>query len=63
MLPVLQVDYAYDATTAHQRHRQKGFIAVFGKFVEELESRIQGCLLRDGYRLAVFRDPSGDALS
>jgi len=62
MLAMLQVDDAHDAAAAHQGHREKRFVAVFRQFVEKLEARVMGRFLRDGHRLAMFRDPSSNAL-
>jgi len=60
---VLQVDGAHYASAAHERHREKGLVAVFGEFVEELEARVVRGFFGDGDGRVVFGNPSGDALT
>jgi hypothetical protein len=62
VLSVLQIDDTDHPAPAHQRHGEKSLITVFGKFVEKLEARIMGGVLRDRHRFAVLRDPSRDSL-
>jgi hypothetical protein len=63
VLAMLQIDDTHDATAAHQGHRQKCLVTVFRQFVEKLEARIVRRVFGNGYRFAMFRYPSGNALS
>jgi hypothetical protein len=62
-LAVLHVDDADGTSAAEERDGEKSFVAIFGKFVEELEARVLGSVAGDGYRLEVLGDPPGDALA
>ena len=62
-LPVLHVDDADGAAAAEEGDREERFVAIFGKFVEELEARVLRGVAGDGDGLEVLGDPSGDALA
>src|SRR5580692_11736220 len=62
MLAMLQVDDANHAPAAHQGHREKRLVAVFRQFVEKLEPWIVCRFFWNRNRLAMLRDPSGNAL-
>jgi hypothetical protein len=63
MLAMLQIDYAYNPSSAHQWNRKKGFVTVFREFMKKLEPRILRCALGNGYGLTVLGNPSGNALA
>jgi hypothetical protein len=61
-LAMLQVDHPYNPTAAHQRHGQKGFVAIFGELMEELKARIGCGFFCNRHRLAMLRYPPRNAL-
>jgi hypothetical protein len=63
MLAVLYIDDADGASAAEERDGEKGFVAVFREFVEELEARVLGSVTGNGHRFEMLGDPSGNALA
>src|ERR1700681_438665 len=59
---ILQVDDSHDAPAAQYGYRKKCFKLIFRQVLEQLKSRILGCIQRHGYRLAMLRYPSRNSL-
>src|SRR6476646_11716161 len=64
-LPMLDIDDADHSVSrrCNDRHRQKRFVFVFWKSVEDFKSRVFARMPRNGYRLHFLRHPSRDSLS
>ena len=57
-----KVDYAYQPSAAHQWNREEGLEPVLWELIEEFEAQVLVRALRNHHGLAMFGNPTGDAL-